>query len=84
MVQSGFEPKRTIYFAFGHDEETGGMKGAAMVAEALKSRGVRLEVIVNEGGIIVQEGLRHVIDKSIAMVGTSEKVGGREPNDPAP
>ena len=24
MAKAGFRPKRTIYFAFGHDEETGG------------------------------------------------------------
>ena len=78
MIQSGFKPKRTIYFTFGHDEETGGMEGAAKVAETLKSRGVKLEVIVDEGGIIIQEGLRHVTNKTIAMVGTSEKVNHRE------
>src|ERR1043166_3268966 len=28
MAKAGFRPKRTIYFAFGHDEEVGGIRGA--------------------------------------------------------
>src|SRR5215204_2093242 len=28
MAKEGFRPKRTIYFAFGHDEETAGTRGA--------------------------------------------------------
>ena len=28
MAKAGFRPKRTIYFAFGHDEETAGTAGA--------------------------------------------------------
>lgn len=29
LVAGGFQPERTIYLAFGHDEETGGHDGAA-------------------------------------------------------
>ena len=31
-MESGFEPARTIYLSFGHDEEIGGVNGAAEVA----------------------------------------------------
>jgi carboxypeptidase PM20D1 len=32
MATAGFRPKRTIYFAFGHDEETAGTAGAKSIA----------------------------------------------------
>ncbi len=38
-LERGFRPKRTVLLVFGHDEEVGGTKGAAAVAELLKSRG---------------------------------------------
>jgi carboxypeptidase PM20D1 len=41
MSKAGFRPKRTIYFAFGHDEEVGGARGAKAIAALLASRGVR-------------------------------------------
>ncbi|HVO96065.1 MAG TPA: M20/M25/M40 family metallo-hydrolase, partial [Terriglobales bacterium] len=39
LVNAGYEPERTIYLAFGHDEEIGGARGAAKIAELLRSRG---------------------------------------------
>src|SRR6185295_16856394 len=32
LAKTGFKPKRTIYFAFGHDEETAGTRGAKNIA----------------------------------------------------
>lgn len=32
LIGQGFEPKRTVYLAFGHDEELGGFSGAAQMA----------------------------------------------------
>ena len=32
LLGLGFQPRRTVYFAFGHDEERGGTKGAAAIA----------------------------------------------------
>src|SRR5215510_12706960 len=40
MAKAGFRPKRTIYFAFGHDEETAGTAGAKNIAALLASRGI--------------------------------------------
>ena len=33
LVARGYQPKRTVYLSFGHDEEIGGAKGAALVAD---------------------------------------------------
>ena len=41
MLQQGVRPKRTIYFAFGHDEEQGGIDGAKVIADVLLKRGVQ-------------------------------------------
>src|SRR5262245_46596759 len=35
LAAEGFQPERTIYLAFGHDEEVGGYKGAARIAALL-------------------------------------------------
>lgn len=72
LVKDGFRPKRTIYFAFGHDEEVSGLNGAKAIAETLKSRGVRLDFVLDEG-LLVTEGILKGLDKSAALIGVSEK-----------
>ena len=37
LMESGFEPSRSIYLSFGHDEEIGGVNGAAEVARHLSN-----------------------------------------------
>ena len=51
LLSENFQPERTIYFSFGHDEEIGG-KGAIAAAALLKSRNIEAEFILDEGGII--------------------------------
>ncbi len=72
QLADGFKPKRTLYFAFGHDEEVGGVNGAAEIAALLKSRGVRLAFTLDEGMVIVQ-GLMPGIDAPIAFIALAEK-----------
>lgn len=52
LLRDGFEPARTVYFSFGHDEEIGGPEGAASVAEYLASRNVRLLWSLDEGSFL--------------------------------
>ena len=33
LLKENYEPQRTIYFAFGHDEEVGGKNGAQAIVE---------------------------------------------------
>jgi carboxypeptidase PM20D1 len=68
----GFRPKRTVYLAFGHDEEVGGEAGAAAVAELLKGRGVRPLFVLDEGGAIA-DGLLPGLGRPLATVGIAEK-----------
>jgi len=72
LLREGFRPRRTVFFAFGHDEEVGGMGGAREVAALLKRRGVRLEMILDEGGMI-GDGVLPDLSVSLAMVGIAEK-----------
>src|SRR5665647_1231032 len=55
LAKQGFRPKRTIYFAFGHDEEVAGTRGAKAIAALLASRGVRLDFVLDEG-LLIAEG----------------------------
>ena len=48
LLQSGRTFRRTVYMAFGEDEETCSV-GAKALAETLRSRGVRLEFVLDEG-----------------------------------
>lgn len=72
LLATGFRPARTVYLAFGHDEETGGEEGAGAIARHLASRGVRLEFVLDEGGFVGQ-GLLPGILAPVALVGIAEK-----------
>ncbi len=72
LLSQGFQPTRTIYLAFGHDEEIGGQQGAMKIASLLKSRGVRLEYVLDEG-LPVGHGLIPGVPVPVAMIGIAEK-----------
>jgi len=72
LIKNGFVPDRTVYLAFGHDEEIGGFHGAKHIGETLKSRGISVEFTLDEGSPIV-EGLLPGITKPAALIGLSEK-----------
>jgi carboxypeptidase PM20D1 len=72
LIVDGFEPERTVYLAFGHDEEVGGDEGALAMAKLLQSRGVRLEWVLDEGGVIAA-GMVPGIETQVAVVGVAEK-----------
>src|SRR6195952_5585985 len=72
MSKAGFRPKRTIYFAFGHDEEGGGTRGAKAIAALLASRGVRVEFVLDEG-LLITDGLVKGLDRPAALIGVAEK-----------
>src|SRR5205814_3117464 len=72
LLAAGFQPKRTIYLAFGADEEVGGVRGAAQIAKLLASRGVKLDFVIDEG-LLITEGTLPGVDKPIALIGVAEK-----------
>lgn len=72
LLGTGFVPKRGLYFCFGHDEETNGSQGAGLIVEHLLDKGVKLEYVIDEGGIIL-DGTQLAVNKPLAMIGTCEK-----------
>jgi len=72
LLTAGFQPKRTVYLAFGQDEEIGGLQGAEKIGQLLKSRGVQLEFLQDEGGLITK-GMVPGVKTPVAVIGTSEK-----------
>jgi len=72
MAKQGFRPKRTIYFAFGHDEEVSGLRGAKQIADLLAARKVRLDFVLDEG-LLITEGVMKGLNKPAALIGVSEK-----------
>jgi carboxypeptidase PM20D1 len=72
LLQNGFAPERTVYLAFGHDEEIGGKQGAAKIAELLALRKVELEFVLDEGMNILS-GVIDGVTPPVALIGIAEK-----------
>jgi len=72
LVAAGFQPRQTVYLVAGDDEEVSGLRGARPIAELLKSRGVKLEWVLDEG-LLVTEGVLAGLDKPAALIGLAEK-----------
>jgi carboxypeptidase PM20D1 len=72
LLAEGFRPRRTLYLAFGHDEEIGGDAGAGAIAAKLEEEGVRLAFLFDEGGFLF-DGHPLVPDRTVAQIVTAEK-----------
>lgn len=72
LINEGYEPNRTIYFAFGHDEEVSGLQGAVPIVDYLKAQNVKAEFVLDEGGAITT-GLVPGVKENTALIGIAEK-----------
>ena len=72
LLSTHYQPTRPIYFAFGHDEETGGLEGAQRVAERLAAEGVKFEWCLDEGLFIINR-IVPLYPRPVAMICISEK-----------
>jgi carboxypeptidase PM20D1 len=72
LLAEGFTPARTVYLAFGHDEEASGRRGARRIAELFAARGVRFAFVLDEGGFYT-EGTFPGLRVPAALIGTGEK-----------
>ena len=72
LVASGYQPERTVYLAFGADEEVGGHRGAEKIAALLKERKVRLDFVIDEG-LLITEGIMPGLQSPTALIGVAEK-----------
>lgn len=72
LIGAGFRPGRTVYLAFGHDEEVLGSEGAAEISRVLARRGIRLSYTLDEGGFI-RDSVMPGVARPAALVGIAEK-----------
>jgi len=72
LLAEGFVPEQTIYLAFGHDEESGVGTGADEIVTLLKNRSIRLDYVLDEGGLILKEALPG-LKEPVALIGIAEK-----------
>ena len=72
MLAAGIQPKRTIYFAFGHDEEQGGIDGAKEMSKLLEARGVQAAFLIDEGGLVTSDVVPGV-EAPLALIAPAEK-----------
>ncbi len=72
LLKENYQPQRTIYFAFGHDEEVGGKNGAQSMCEYFLSKKINFEYILDEGSIILEEAVPGLTQPA-ALIGTAEK-----------
>jgi carboxypeptidase PM20D1 len=72
LVASGYRPERTVYLAFGADEEVGGHRGAQKIAALLKDRKVRLDFVIDEG-LLITQGILPGLESPMAVIGVAEK-----------
>lgn len=72
LLEQGFQPERTILFAFGHDEEISGHKGAESIAKLMEERGIKAQFTLDEG-MVITKGLVPGVERPVALIGLAEK-----------
>jgi carboxypeptidase PM20D1 len=72
LIGQSHQPQRTVYLAFGHDEEVGGREGAVRIADHLTAEGVELEFVLDEG-MAITNGLVPGLASPVALIGIAEK-----------
>lgn len=74
LIADGFQPEQDIWFAFGHDEEVGGLQGAFKIAEYFKEQGIEFAAVYDEGGVVAApKSALPTINRPVALVGLGEK-----------
>lgn len=71
LASEGFVPDRDVYFETACNEETDG-SGADMITAALRERGIRFFMTLDEGGMMMYDPIGGA-DGVFAMVGVGEK-----------
>ena len=73
LLSKNFQPRRTIYFCFGHDEEVGGRNGARMIAEWFDQHHIHPELVLDEGMEVISKGNTPQLKQPLALIGVAEK-----------
>ncbi|MEM7492130.1 MAG: M20 family peptidase [Pseudomonadota bacterium] len=70
LAVDGFQPRRTILFMLGHDEEVSG-SGAAAGIELIRSRGMVPAMVLDEGFMAIEAN--PLTGNTLAFIGVAEK-----------
>ncbi len=75
LLEEGYQPKRSVYLCFGHNEEivSGGNNGARELAKTLEARGVHLDSVIDEGGAMLPAKVKGILDANLTGIGVAEK-----------
>ena len=71
LILDGFTPENDIYFAFGGNEEVNG-DGAVQIVEYFKQNKIKVELVIDEGGAVVEKVFPGVRERC-AVIGIGEK-----------
>ncbi len=66
------QPERTVYLAYGHDEEISGRDGAELIAKELSKRTKSLEFVLDEGSMVIED-VFPALGRPSACIGIAEK-----------
>jgi carboxypeptidase PM20D1 len=72
LLKENYQPQRTVYLCFGHDEEITGRRGAAKIAEWFKAQNIKPQLVVDEGGVVDTEKFKKT-GRPVAVIGVGEK-----------
>ena len=71
LLAEGFTPPCDVYLEYSINEETGG-DGAASAVRYLKEKGIRLALVIDEGGAVIDKAVEGM-DRPYAVIGIMEK-----------
>lgn len=72
LLKQQYQPERSIFLCFGHDEELGGIRGASNIAKWLQQNNIHPALVCDEGGFITKENFAE-LGRPIALLGVAEK-----------
>lgn len=72
LIREDNRPNRTVFLAFGHDEEVMGTAGAKTIANYFRQEDIRFEYVLDEGQLILEDALVG-LEPPLAMIGLAEK-----------
>lgn len=71
LLSEGFVPPCDVYLEYSINEETGG-DGAAAAMRYLRDKGIRLALVMDEGGAVIEQAVPGM-DRPYAVLGITEK-----------
>ena len=71
LIARGFQPEHDVYFAFSGGEEVNG-KGAPNIVKHFEDKGIKLSMVVDEGGAVV-ENVFPGVKIPCGLIGIAEK-----------